>query len=912
MDEEEKKSAGEELVNEGKKWAGKQLMKKLAPWIIKISIPFIIIIILGALVFSVFNSTGDKLEDILDSVVDFFTVDYEGRWGDRGTIYIEENEVETIINSIDEMGISIEGLKLLGEVDYSDPNVKEQYEEALKEYIRKFYEAQAMTQTINIKPNWFEENILSGGKPYGTVYVHRSEGEQNPQTTDSNQMKYMPYDEMKSKAEAGNTSVAGKYFSIDEEGNIVIAGWDKTTVKKNGVVVSEETKVNLHYIDYKRALEQYTTPMNFFFYLAMTAENPEFVEAVIDLVKRSEIRLMVFDTEKEMDVVETLTYTVNNRVMVPVVNDRDDLDNPVTEYEEQIISTPVTEITETNTKSLTPNLEVVFAETWFSEQTITFNKKTTPYKDEQNIDPGINGSSSADSWISDANLNINTNTNVEEYVETLRGDVIDKLGERGDPGIKDLNGNNQVDENEKVDEETTFLGLMDDRFIIPNTTRPSAAGSNLISGAEIFFHLLQKDSSTQFIEQVMRYAFYKYTQRSYGVEDLNFDMFDAKEFETIGSGLYGNTTEEKLWFGLREAGFSEYAAAGVISNLWAKSGLRSNHLNDDSEKYVGMTDQQYTEAVNNGTYSVDKFISDHKANNRGAGYGIAEWTSSSSKEGLYYFAQSRGVGIDDEDMQIEYLIAELKESGGADGFAQYTLGNYKGYTVDSWKNATSAEEAAKAFYWISEKPSKDETALRVARANEYYKEYQGKSHAICEESDDKIVKCYYTSTSGRKFTVLNQTTIKTPVNWSDKCNRAAAAIIASGYSNESPSAIVTSMNIEYSKEGDPIIPTKFFEQYGLERTTFQIGGLSVSEYTTKLREQLQNGGYAAIWVSGNAAYGKSKKWASGEYHWVAIIDYRNNNGKEEIVIADWNGADWYDIDEFKNGISFLSLISEKK
>ena len=702
-------------------------------------------------------------------------------------------------------------------------------------------------------------------------------------------MKYMSYEEMESKANAGDTSVAGKYFSIDEQGRIVIAGWDKITVKKtrNGVVVSEttQTKVNLHYIDYKRVLEQYTTPMNFFFYLAMTAENPEFVEAVIDLVKQSEIRLMVFDTEKQMSSTETLTYTIN---------------------QEEII-----EITETNTKSLTPNLEVVFAETWFSEQTITYKKNAIPHSDEQNITPDIGSSSSEDTWVSDVNLNIKTNGNVEEYVETLRGDVIDKLGERGDQGIKDLNGNDLVDENEKVDENSTFLGLMDDKFIIPNTTRYSAAGSNLISGAEIFFHLLQKDSSTQYLEQVMRYAFYKYTQRSYGVDELNFDLFDAKEFETIGSGLYGNTTEEKIWFALREAGFSEYAAAGVIANLWAKSGLRSNHLNDSDGKYIGMTAQEYTDAINNGTYSVDKFISDHKANNRGAGYGIAEWTSSSSKEGLYYFAQSRGVSIDDEDMQIEYLIGELTENGGADGFAQYILSDYKGYTVDDWKNAESAEDAAKAFYWISEKPVKDETAIRVARAEEYYEEYQGKTHSYCEESDDEIVTCYYTSTSGRKFTILNQATIKIPVDWSDKCNRAAAAIIASGYSNESASAIVLSMNIDYADEGDPIIPTKFFEQYGLERTTFQTGGLSVEEYTSQLREQLQNGGYAAIWLSGNTIYGKTQKWTD-EIHWVAVIDYRNNNGKEEIVIADWRGADWYDIDEFKNGVSFLSLISEKK
>ena len=65
-----------------------------------------------------------------------------------------------------------------------------------------------------------------------------------------------------------------------------------------------------------------------------------------------------------------------------------------------------------------------------------------------------------------------------------------------------------------------------------------------------------------------------------------------------------------------------------------------------------------------------------------------------------------------------------------------------------------------------------------------------------------------------------------------------------------------------------------------------------------------------IWLNNGAYYGASgTKW-TGEIHWVAILDYRVNNGKEEIVIADWRGAGWYDIGEFQNGISRIALISE--
>ena len=90
------------------------------------------------------------------------------------------------------------------------------------------------------------------------------------------------------------------------------------------------------------------------------------------------------------------------------------------------------------------------------------------------------------------------------------------------------------------------------------------------------------------------------------------------------------------------------------------------------------------------------------------------------------------------------------------------------------------------------------------------------------------------------------------------------------------------------------------------------GNLGVSEYTSKIREQLELGGYAMIWVNnGGAYYGKSgEKWTS-KYHWVAIVDYRIENGVEEIMILDWRGGDWYPIDEFQFGIAHYALISEK-
>ena len=82
--------------------------------------------------------------------------------------------------------------------------------------------------------------------------------------------------------------------------------------------------------------------------------------------------------------------------------------------------------------------------------------------------------------------------------------------------------------------------------------------------------------------------------------------------------LKGTTNEEKIWNYLIGKGLSVYGAAGLMGNLYAESGLRPNNLQNSFEKKLGMTDAEYTKAVDNGTYT--NFEKD------GAGYGLAQWT----------------------------------------------------------------------------------------------------------------------------------------------------------------------------------------------------------------------------------------------------------------------------------------------
>lgn len=154
-----------------------------------------------------------------------------------------------------------------------------------------------------------------------------------------------------------------------------------------------------------------------------------------------------------------------------------------------------------------------------------------------------------------------------------------------------------------------------------------------------------------------------------------------------------------------------YGVAGAMGNIEAESGLRSNNLQNSVEKRLGMTDEEYTAAVDNGSYK--NFCTDR------GGYGLCQWTSAGRKTGLLNFARSRGVSIGNEDMQIEWLLHELRTS-------------YKG-VLSTLKTAKSVKEASDAFMCKFERPANQSDAnkaARAARGMKYYEMYAGKEKAM--------------------------------------------------------------------------------------------------------------------------------------------------------------------------------------
>lgn len=296
----------------------KYLKKTIKKWAIRILIPISISLILFLLVFASLDAVGDKLQEVGSAIADFFTIDLEeGEY--LGRITINDEQVNKIIDNMKEIGVDLDDLQLMGDdANYNDPKVQEENREALAKYVKKFYEAQATTQTIYLKEGFWKE-WFKDKDTYGTVYVYRVNGDNDngktPISKDNqgNMLKYVKYDTLKNNWANKSVRVEDlkkvrQWYSINEEnGKLVIPYWTIT----NGTV-----KIYLKEINYKSAISQYTTSMNFFFYLAMVTRNPEFVSAVADLVRSGEIHITVLENKTVIDETEKY-YATQNYIVGP-------------------------------------------------------------------------------------------------------------------------------------------------------------------------------------------------------------------------------------------------------------------------------------------------------------------------------------------------------------------------------------------------------------------------------------------------------------------------------------------------------------------------------------------------------------------------------------------------------------------
>ena len=171
-----------------------------------------------------------------------------------------------------------------------------------------------------------------------------------------------------------------------------------------------------------------------------------------------------------------------------------------------------------------------------------------------------------------------------------------------------------------------------------------------------------------------------------------------------------NNNSSIIWNFLKAQGLNDFGIAGLMGNLYAESGLKPTNLQNTFEKKLGMSDDEYTKAVDDKTYT--NFVKDS------AGYGLAQWTYYSRKQKMLDFHAEKGKSIGDLNTQLEFLVQELTTS-------------YKTSVWEVLKTAKSVLEASNAVLLKFERPADQSEAVQTKRASygqEYYDAYATKNN----------------------------------------------------------------------------------------------------------------------------------------------------------------------------------------
>lgn len=185
--------------------------------------------------------------------------------------------------------------------------------------------------------------------------------------------------------------------------------------------------------------------------------------------------------------------------------------------------------------------------------------------------------------------------------------------------------------------------------------------------------------------------------------------------------LIGKTVEEQMWnFFMPKIG-NAYGVCALMGNWQDESGFNPKNMQNSYEKGLGLTDESYTEAVDTGRYG--NFVHD------GVGYGSAQWTFWSRKQGLLDLAKKKGRSIGDTETQFEFCYQEL-------------CTGYKS-VLAVMKSAKSVKEASDVLLTQYERPADQSEAVKKKRAGygeAFYEKYAAKSATLTPAGGKAVIK----------------------------------------------------------------------------------------------------------------------------------------------------------------------------
>lgn len=463
------------IITEQIKGKAKGGVKKVAGKILKMLLPVVPIIIIALIFYTVVSLVVDFFVGIFESILNFFNFDRE-----NGAYEIKDEEVDEVLKQLKEQyDLTAEDLGLLGDIDY-ETATEEELAEAERKYIKLFLEAQQTTQNINTEVRGSNGSVymrtpVTSELTVGDYTVMQQVG-------DLQSMIFMTQERFRETVEAGGEfDDLRRYYSIDDNGNLLLINFN---------YVNGASDLTIQSVDYKSMISQYTTPALFFVDMAMSVQNPNFMERFVEMVKDSNITLNV--------VYNTTVHSTRRYWQEYEINE---------EGEPELVQKSSEDIE----ISYNPTVIVTEAKTWVFSKESGINQNIDGPRSLPHNQTG-SGISAILTFEEMATVTYTESTPKEEY----------NGGEKGEDG--------------------TFVGLLDERFRIPHSANRRSAGPDLVSNSAAFLEFLGRSTTTQPLEEIMRYVLYKYTGRSYGV--TNFEdllKYMSPQLTVMGSDYSVNT-----------------------------------------------------------------------------------------------------------------------------------------------------------------------------------------------------------------------------------------------------------------------------------------------------------------------------------------------------------------------------------
>lgn len=863
--------------------------RKLKIMAIKVVAVISIIVMLACFCYVIWDATIGKAIDVFGNTITSLAKIFSNESGSK--LEIDSGDLEdNLVKELEAMNLDVDTLNIGTKEGDKDEKLK---------YLKKYLAAEVVT----LYPNVSVDQGLFKRDLQGIVTIEKLTANGLAQ-----KLKYKGYDDFKEDLESGDSDV-NNYFTINSNNDVIVA---KRTVENDVTTYSEQK------IEYQNTISGYTMPFEFLLSLAQITQNPEYVAAVADLIiKESEIKVTVFETKTTTTTVETLYYT-NNKKKIPV---SEATAGSVTEPTIEQETDKSEEIQRTVKEEYTLSTDVTYARVWcgikkIDEISITENEPTTTPSELSEAPEYIEEEPATEGeWKTDAKKQtIQTIQSQTKKVGQATSEIDTELfmglwkNSTGKYEKTDFNSDGTMtNQAAKYDKNGKKV-----KYEVEERGTKEAPIDNILSAPEMLFEFLEKSERTQKQEDFLKYCLYLYTGTDYGVTSLEFSIFDAGSFKSMGS--IGGIAMFKEWL-----------------HTWEGH----EGISEDGTKYRVGDDGAGHPTVG---YGVDIYNSGFLDRFLAAGYSVEEgsWIDKDFVDALeneeiancMQEIREKTVGLDLTEYQIYALVSRAYNCGISGAFDKYYNGmNFKQAYNNYWNQerdlkysgTASFDNGLYTYYMNKPVTSNGEYLPGLERRREsewklfstgyldnidkYWVEYND-GDTVEEEGDgySSIV-----SFGGKQYREYKQAKGSYSTQRysagniaSSGCGPTSLAIIVSGYGhNNNPAEIGVMMN--YGPTGDALLTSTLKNKFNINCTNSGWNNCNKEIFINNL---LQG---RPVVVSVN---GRANNLFTNSSHIMAVLGIRNNNQEVYISNPSSKATGWQKLDDLWAVIDYHITIEQ--